>query len=85
MKITRPEILELVITTIYNLTDLDEDENNITEDSLIIKDLNIDDLDLTDILLELEDNLGILINEEGLVGGNNATVKDIVDRVVEIL
>lgn len=43
---------------------LDIDENNITEDSLLVDDLGADSLDAIDIVMSVEDEFGIEVPDE---------------------
>ena len=52
--------------------------DKITLESDIIKDLGADSLDVVELLISLEDDYGISIPEDDIVGVK--TVKDIVDK-----
>ena len=55
------------------------DENSITEDKRIVEDLGADSLDTVEMLMTIEDNLGIAIPDEEAV--NLKTVGDIVKYI----
>ena len=56
--------------------------DKITLESDIIKDLGADSLDVVELLISLEDDYGISIPEDDIVGVK--TVKDIVDMIEKL-
>ena len=70
-------ILEEVIDTIANVTEIDK--NIIKEDSNLIKDLEIDSLDLVDLVVEFENKYNFQIPDQDVK--EIQTVKDIVDYI----
>ena len=60
-------------------TQLGVDANDITLESDIVKDLGADSLDVVQLLMETEDNFGIVIAEEE--AANLRTVGDIVNLI----
>lgn len=56
-------------------------EEEVTEDSDIIKDLNADSIDLVEMIMTLEDEFGITVPDEK--AGDIKTVKDIVKFIDE--
>ena len=56
--------------------------DKITVESDIIKDLGADSLDVVELLISLEDDYGISIPEDDIVGVK--TVKDIVDMIEKL-
>ena len=55
---------------------LDIDEDMITMDTNIVEDLGADSLDLVELIMELEEEFGIVITDEA--ASNLVTVKEIV-------
>ena len=70
-------ILEEVIDTIASVTEVDK--NIIKEDSNLIKDLEIDSLDLVDLVVEFENKYNFQIPDQDVK--EIQTVKDIVDYI----
>ncbi len=60
----------------------DEDEDSITVDTNLAEDLGADSLDLTDILMAIEDEFEVEIPDEDIE--NIKTVGDIVDYIENI-
>ena len=56
--------------------------DDITEDSKIIEDLGADSLDLVEMLLAIEDNLGIVVDDETAAGLK--TIGDVADFVESV-
>lgn len=73
----KDNILEEVIDTIANITEVDK--NIIKEDSNLIKDLEIDSLDLVDLVVEFENKYNFQIPDQDVK--EIQTVKDIVDYI----
>ncbi len=55
------------------------DASTITPESDIVKDLGADSLDVVQLLMELEDNFGIVVSEDD--AANIKTVGDIVELI----
>ncbi len=56
-------------------------ESQINEDSKLIDDLGADSLDLVDLVMALEEKLGVKIDDDKLQ--KISTVKDVVDYIVK--
>ena len=70
-------VLEEVIDTIASVTEVDK--NIIKEDSNLIKDLEIDSLDLVDLVVEFENKYNFQIPDQDVK--EIQTVKDIVEYI----
>ena len=55
------------------------DAGSITLDSDVVKDLGADSLDVVQLLMEMEDNFGIVVSEDEAT--NLKTVRDIVELI----
>ena len=71
------KILEEVIEVISNVTEVEKDM--IKEDSNLIKDLEIDSLDLVDLVVEFENKYNFQIPDQDVK--EIQTVKDIVEYI----
>ena len=86
MSISRGEALDHV-KKVLGEDFLDEDElDNLTEESMLGKDLALDDMDLSGVVLELEDRLNIKIRDEEVVdsctnGSIDISIKSLLDVV----
>jgi acyl carrier protein len=63
------------------VNNLHVDESLVTLDTILVKDLGADSLDLVELLMEIEDHFGIKISDE--TAEKIITIKDIVDYIDE--
>ncbi|MDY3239267.1 MAG: acyl carrier protein [Anaerovoracaceae bacterium] len=70
---TFEELKEIMIDT------LGCDEEKITEEASLAEDLNIDSLDAVELVMAIEEKIGVKIPDEDLA--NLLTVSDIIDAV----
>ena len=70
------EKLKAIIADVLNL-----DENDIHMDSTFVDDLGADSLDIFQIIMGIEDELGITVPQEELESKNLATVGDVYELI----
>lgn len=73
----RKQIEEIVIDIISNQSGISKDK--LSNEANLQTDINLDSLDIVEIVMELEDRLGISINEEHLE--KFVTINNIVDYI----
>ena len=89
MSVTRKEILNHVKEVLEKEVCLDQDElDGVTEDSMLVRDLDLDDMDCSTVLLRLEERLGINILDKEVVdsrttGRMDISVSNLLDVIVQ--
>lgn len=73
------EVMKAVVDALVEETDKDMTANDVTADTLLVEDFELDSMQRVSLVMELEDNYGIEIEDEELVDIN--TVGDLVGLI----